>query len=508
MTHESSSKVVPATLFKSYEGAEKVSFFEHWLMAPKLLYFLLNLFVYACHSIIAIIITVKWKFPYYLYGYTTILMVSNFFGSMFWSSLAEKTGRYKTILVVSAVLYTIFAIALCVPITSKTIILILGKEYVKYNLEYCYIFFLMLGFNFFLAASFPLLDSLVMGMMAVNPRVSKEQFGNQRMFGSIGHLAGTLISFAVFDKRKVWGQILFQLAVTFTYLAAIILLIPDVKPLAHGHGHGGRQKAVEEGVDPKVPTLLESMPTSSTPVPPSAAHELAAEGTVGVRHPALTLLKDANFMFFMLFILTLGIARAVTTNFQKVLVMNDKSMGLTKIAMIDIPRTMSEVFVYWYAKRLHKLMGGYWILVLSQFAGVIRIVGYGLLDLNSSNTFGLSCVFEILKGFSSGMISSAAIPIASELAPAGCETTAQGIYSGVFTGISMAAGGVLGAVLLHMRHDPTVSGWKSLQAGHVQSLFITTAALCTVVTLLIMVKYIFFDRVMAFPGVRRRPSVH
>lgn len=491
---------------------EEETFSQKWLVMPKMLYFLLNIFVYAFHGLMPIFFLEEWKFKYWEYGYASSIIATNFFGAMLWSSLADKTGKYKTIIIVTSFMYTLAALSLLIPVFQKSSDVVWRYLYVYTGLGL---------FNFFLSASFPLLDAQILGMLAANPKVNKEQFGFQRMFGAFGHLAATMLSMGLYSiagkgitygiKNKSWAQIILQMIISFVFMMAVWLAVPDVKPVKGGH-HGApipsaKTEKVEnaDGAD--------------------ANEEVKFEEPIQPRSPVLTLMASPNFLFFMLFVAFSGIVRAVSTNFQKPIVYAIFHHNAFVTASIDIARVFSEVFVYATAKYLRAFMGVYWVLVFSQMTGIIRLAGYGLVNVNSWMAKPVAVCLELLKGFNSGLISSSAIIIASNLAPAGCESTAQGLYSGMYSGLSMAVGGIIsGAILQIMYRSPskpadydTLTGDakvaadkalmqkdKQMQTSNVQTMFIYVSIASTVITVLLCMKYVFIDRVMGIPGFPRR----
>lgn len=489
------------------------SFWVRWLVMPKVLYFMLNLYVYGFHSLLFLLFIKQWKFPYYLYGYATTITSMNFFGAMIWSSWADRTGRYKTIIISTSVLYTIVACLMLLfrapegeTLTPwKTVLVFVGFGF----------------FNFFLSAAFPLVDALILGMLSTYPKVNKEMFGNQRMFGAVGHFAATLCSLTIYKKDSTLQVFIFQLVVSILFITVVSLGVKDVKPLKGGHGHhGGGHGAADKGKEriaspspsplasgqqPHQVPVAQATTMAPTPAPPSAADELAAEGQAGQKHPVLALLTDPNFLFFMLFILCMGVVRSVSSTFQKLIALDLCHGDKLMTALIDFGRMLSEIFVYLTAKYMRNSMGIYWILIFSQVMGIVRIVGYAVVPMGHPWAYILAWVWELIKGFSSGMVSSSAIPIASRISPPGCESSAQGLFSGNYSGLSMAFGGAIGGGILHWYYYEGVS--DEVQSEHAQNMLLFVSAGTALVTLVMALKYIFVDRVMGLPGFPRRTSV-
>lgn len=494
---------------------ENESFMEYWLIMPKLLCFMLNVFVYALHGLITFFFIKSWGYTYYQYGYATSVLVTNFFGSMFWSSMADRTGKYKIIIITTSIVYTVIACSMTY-VDGSTIIRKVG------------IFCGFAVFNFFLSAVFPLVDAQILGSLAKNPKLSKDQFNNQRMWGAVGHFFATLLSFFLYKKNEPSSAVWFQIVVTIIFVALVWFGVEDVAPVKHGHhgdASGEKNKKIESSDNDKeeihqVP-VTDAPEVPLTPAPFSANEELTAEGTQGQKHPVVVLLTNPSFMFFMIFVLSCGVIRSITSSFQKLLAdaavkhrpkflidsfnylfSNEDTAKQVSIAMIDFGRMLSEIAVYLFAKPLKYYCGVYWIIVASQVVGIVRVFGYAGLDTNKTSAFYYAVLLELLKGFSSGLVSSSAIPIASRIAPAGCETTAQGLFSGNYSGLSMALGGLIGGGILHYLYEDDPG-----QLANTQDMYFYVASGSLVVTIILAFKFIFIDRVMGVPGYYRKNSL-
>ncbi|PJF17015.1 Permease of the major facilitator superfamily [Paramicrosporidium saccamoebae] len=461
---------------KGLVETKEESFVERWLIMPKIIYFMVNMFVYSFHGIMPHLFLKVWGFSQHLYSYATMIMATNFFGSMIWTSLADRTGRYKAIIIVTSAIYTALSIVMIMYDAPKE----------PTTFDYVKVFVGFGIWNIFLSASFPLVDAQVISKLSKNPKLSKDQLGNQRTFGAVGRFIATLASFLVLGSKT--GLIAF-IVISFTGLALSVAFgIEDSKIVKKKPHHGDIKE--KEGV------------------------------VVEARNPVVTLMTNPSFLFFMLFVAGMGTVRSVTSSFQKV-IMADLStidpknpswlarLGFSsgfeknfKTAIVDFGRMVSEIFVYLIAKDLKNLFGVYWILVLSQLFGILRLFGYGLLNKDSSSAYYLTWGLELIKGFGSGLINSSAIPIASSIAPPGCENTAQGLYSGNYAGLSNAISGAFSGAILHYKF--IMNGGMTNQ--DVQSMFCWVSLATFLVTVGMACKFIFVDRVMGIPGFPRRAS--
>lgn len=509
------------------------SFMDKWLVVPKILYFVLQLYVYFAHAIQSLVMLDEWGMDLSETSIVNSMMIVNFFGAMLWSYLADKTGRYKAVISGSCVLYTLFLVLLQLPGFER------GTSF-----RYYYLMFVFAGLQFFLASAFPLVDALILGILSSKPNVNKSQFGFQRLFGAPGHYLATVVSLLLTNSRnntplpedvksmaagaakdaavKAFkasvkaahiatlnaveykgfvsslissyhycdkGFLAASMVCSVIFIISIFAFVPDVKPVKGGH-HG-------------------------------ASHKDGGKAVEAPKNPILTLLLSPTFMFFMLFVLFSGIIRAVTTTYQKPIVLDIVHGDKSKLAGVDFYRTVSEVFVYATSKYIVSYLGVYWVLVLSQVTGILRVFWYGVIDRKASSAYWMAVGCELLKGFSSGLISTSAIPIAGDLAPAGCEGSAQGLYSGNYAGLSNFLGNYLSPFVtraFQMRDPeyeaPVIENGKKIltpkymeiQFKAVQNMFITVSVATFAITLLLMAKFIFVDRVMGIPGFPRRRS--
>lgn len=520
------------------------AFNSKWMVTHKLLYVTINMYIYNFHTILPLIFTQKagWKLEWNWYGLITTVLVGNFVGGKFWGEMADRTGKHKKIIIGTAFAYSFLGFLVCFPEY------IVGSKDSTFYFRMAYAYVLFFAFNFILSAAFPLTDRLVLGMLAANPNATKDSHGFQRLWGAAGHLfigLGSIAALGIFAKNPKnseeqniknefykWVSICFiQVFCTIVYSLAVWFFIPDhIKASKGGHGHG-------HGASSSSKKVVSSDKDFEKKEGESGDDENDDSQVVSdTRTPTMVLMSNPGFVMFMAFIMCSGVVRCITTNYQKLIVINSvpskgHSHGLWVAAMTEIPRALSEVSAYILSPLFKRVLGVYWVLMFSQIAGIVRLFGYGILKRNMEWTSWFSYSLELLKGFSSGLISCSAIPIANEMAPAGCETTAQTMYSGMYSGLSFGVGGLICFVGLSIFQ---YYGWgkdkaealrfefdgsklspeeidlkiKSMAAVfNAQTLFIGSAFICSFVTIALMAKFIFVDHVMGIPGYPARRSL-
>lgn len=491
------------------------------LIMPKMLYFGLNLVVYAVHTYSAKFFSTEWNLRIYQFGYVAAFSGASFFGAMFWSAIADKINRPKLLINLCTVLYCVFTCLMLVPLFDKKEQPWLSGAY----LASCF----GLG-QFALSGCFPLLDAVVMAMLAKDPRNGKEIFGRQRLWGSIAHSVATGLSdlsikiagflaagrflehaeeksgiFAAAAQRGPFGMlgictVLFMLAVT-----AGVPNNLEVDLKKRGHGHHAPPPTGSQGQQGQ----------SSGTATGAAVEESHEDQAASQQSPLIRLIMMPSFVFFLLFAVVAGYVRSIMTYFQPYFITEVLGQKNTVMTIAGIFRAITEVAVFFMGKQFMAWMGPHWMLIASQIAGIVRIIGYYFLpipapkdpkaptrDINTGKklfvekqpmpTWSMAALFalELLKGVNTGFVVSAAIQLAFSIAPPGCGNTAQGLFSGVYTGLASVVGGAFGGLLIYLskpENDP--EGDFGLA-----KMFMVSAVITTITTGLFVLKYGFVDK--------------
>lgn len=489
------------------------SIIHRWLILPKLLYFTLNMLVYSLHAFATKFYIKEWNFKAEWVGYMNALQFFNFFGSIFWSSLADKTGKHRTITVLGAFMFC----------TLNTLLLIHYFDEERWTGRFWAICLNTLGM-FFLSGLFPMVDAQVISLLSRDGAFSKDIFGKQRMWGSVAHTAATAVSHVLrIVFRSSLGMFIGMNLSGIAFIVVVLLAVPgDLKIEKGKHHHHGDDKKKQEAPSPAPsPTLsVESgvsttSTTSSTGASdPAAAAEkiqvaMAATPTPAVplqvtdhdrvSNPVMALIKKPAFLFFMTFVLVAGYVRSIMTIYQKYFVADVLGMNDESSVYLDVFRLMSEMATFFFSKHIIQALGVYWVLIISQVCGLLRMLVYGLYKHLPENEIVKEVIIysaELLKGLNTGLIVSAAIKLVTEMAPRGTENTAQGLFSGTYAGLSMAVAGIGGGLLLQFFPTGEETDTKIIDQVRFQGMFLVSTVVCFIVILLFFFKYAFIDRVM------------
>lgn len=429
---------------------------DSWLIMPKLLYFWMNMAIYTASSFIAKYFNKEWNLEEYQIALMMSLQIVMFFGAIFWTGLADRVRRPKIIVMTSILGYAGFFVCLGLPFFTQ----LTGVTKVIASS-------IMMAFTWIFGSCFyPVIDSTILIMLSRDPNFTKDHFSSQRMWGAPAHILGILGAGYAYTHYGTTG---YQTAIfSSTFVFAIIALIT-------------------------LPSTIETAPPKADKKQSNDVETGDAEVVRPKGNPTWILLSNSSFFFFLLFGLSGGIIRSCLSSFQTHHMEANYKKTSLDAALTSIPRIASEMLVHSFAKRLCDYFGNYWLLMLSQIAGLFRVFGYTFAPAAREGFWSyFPFVLEVTKGLNSGLLTASYVRIASDIAPPGCESTAQGLFSGTYTGLSMFVGGLLAAFLLYTSGNDLkfMFGW----IGCISFLF----------TVLFFFKFVFFDRLMAFPGVPLR----
>ena len=470
-SHASASNpaIVTSNEFNGRPKSAFANFIEEWLVVPKMLYFGLNVVIYSTHAFLFQFVEAEWEIKKHEYALTNFVQFTNIAGAFVFSRLADRTGKYRLIVAGCVAAYTsCMCLLLWCPASLKTE----ANNY--YKLAY-YLAINAVCF-FFTAGTFPLLDSMVMSKLSSNPKLSKEMFGRQRLWGTIGHcVIGVIVHELYTLSGKDYKVMFYTLIVsTICFIATVFAGIPgDLKVEAHSHGHhapaAGNKDTAKEGAAP-------------------------AASPSGPRPSTLSLLTSPSFSFFLGTVLVAGLIRAIITTYQSPFITNELYYDKSVVSSSIFIRVFPEAALYFFSKEIIQWVGIYWVLIIGHTAGVIRMFGYTLVTAGPTLPKGadrpkpawFSFVFilalECLKGVNSSLVISSAARIASDMAPKGLASTAQGLVAGVWQGLSMTLG--------------SLAGYFLVESMQIKGTFQLSSIIGAVCICLIVVKFALVDRVI------------
>jgi len=423
---------------------------ERWLVMPKLLYFSLNMTVYSTYYFTSNYFEAVWSIPIHSYGFISGLTTIGFLGSIFWTMLADRTGRHKTILLLSSLGFA-------------GSFLLLRLECFK-DMMWQKLLFVstMYGFaNFFSSALYPILDNRIFAVLIQNPNFTTKLYGQQRLWGSIGQAVISMIN-AKGITTVLKYDIMF---INVTWTTALFLLFVWIG-IPSALSQAGKKEItplVRKRSDEDIGKKEDVVPHDSTIASPSAS--IKSERQASVFRPVRILLSNPQFWFFIALVLVAGYVRSILGHFLVYYFDRNVRQSPTIYTLAMQMRLVSEILLFFMGRPLLNKFGAFWMMMIGLLSGTLRVAGYAIIPATikwSYAAFGL----EFLKGINNACIITAGVRIAHGLAPHGCEATAQGFFSGIQSNLANAIAGFVGGIILK---------WYEADSLALQKLFMHTS---------------------------------
>jgi PPP family 3-phenylpropionic acid transporter len=157
---------------------------------------------------------------------------------------------------------------------------------------------------------------------------------------------------------------------------------------------------------------------------------------------ARTLLSNPRWLPFLIVAFVGGAGLAAFNNYffpyMKELGANESTMGLALTV-----GTLSEIPILFFGNRLIKRLKPYGLLMLSMVVTGLRMLLFAVCRTPSA-----VLSIQLLNGLSFAAFWVAGVSYAGKIAPAGMNTTAQGLFGATVMGFGMAVGGLTGGPLL------------------------------------------------------------
>lgn len=382
------------------------------LFLPKSMFLLLNIILYTTYTYQLDYIIDKWRLDISYFGFITCIPAFSFFSAIAWSTLAQRSGWYKGIILFVGCTYSLLFSSLY----FLQPVLIDHSESVRF-----YVLLLIYGSMSLLASSFfPLVDHTIYSKLAKDTRFSPESFGRLRLWGTIGQgLAGFVSGQCI----KLFGyESIFALSACASLLFVLAVLVGI---------------SSEDGVseEKKVEKKSESLANSCV---------------------AFRTLFGVEFVLFLFVVLTASYARATVGNYLMHYLSVYLDIQSQWSSVLLLIRTVPEILCFFLTKNLLLSIGVYNLLLLAQLAGLIRVATYTWLPRNLSWT---PFVIESLRGVNNAFLHSAGVRLAYELVSPEARAIAQGFFHGIVGNLATGLTGIIGSWIASSAktQNPTIS---------------------------------------------------
>lgn len=168
------------------------------------------------------------------------------------------------------------------------------------------------------------------------------------------------------------------------------------------------------------------------------------------------LLQDQRWYLFLLVVFVAGFGDALIRNYWFLYLQDLHTSSLLMGLSLTIGM-ISELVVLFYSGRLLQRFGIQRLLILSVAVQAARLLGWSFI-----NEPYAALSLQLLNGLTFGILWLASVAYAKEIAPAGLETTAQGLLSGIYFGFSSMVGALAGGLL----YEP-IGTWGIYRGGAV-----------------------------------------
>jgi predicted MFS family arabinose efflux permease len=359
------------------------------------------------------------KYSSHVFIQASLNAATIFLGAIVWTFISDKIQKPKILLILTltCACFSFYSFIWVKTITQWYIVTIM--------------------YSFFAAAFSPILDSSTLTILMSHPNGSKELYGRQKLWAPIAYAvssatAGALASNFSFSSLGFWS--------ISAHVFAILIIIPAFP---------NNVPQMKKNLDTQKILKKEEVAKSSNTF---EIVELEDKSTVGCLKKFLL---NPGFLFFLLTIMLVGMSRSIMTNYLSDYLITRKIASAETIGHSAWVSSVMEVLVFVFAKTFLHYLGPYMMLVLAQFFMLIRVFSYLVLPRDITYQYFIH-VIEVCKGLNAAMVHITGVQLASVFAPLGYEQTAQGLYSGVYNGLSAVFGASIGGAIMNHHSAKTM----------------------------------------------------
>ncbi|ELA41782.1 uncharacterized protein VICG_01134 [Vittaforma corneae ATCC 50505] len=407
---------------------------SRFLLAPKLIYLVVNLQFYGFHQLRFAFAKDKFGVSEENYGkFTGYTQFLTFFSNILIGNFSDRTKKYKPILISLIIISTVVFLHFYINALMSL-----------HSLVFWVFILLYLMFN---NPKAPLLDKIMIEYLECFSEVGSKIYGKQRLWGTIAlSLATYLCEWCTADGDGAFDfDYLIHYNVIITILAALCVTL---------FVRTGTNSVQANGNDNKNVVLEQENTHNKHKETQNSFSKYAA---------FMELFRNKEFMFFILIIFSNAVTRSALTIYLSMF-----HKDILKIKPYDLPehwpagiKSLVNVFnskpigtlttfgivfemaVMFVADKILDRLGYFWPLILAQVVSMVRFLAYYLISSSNEHVYGLSCLFELLRGVYFGMIHISSVHIAPKLAPPHLKATSQMMYQGTFAAMGSLVSGYL-----------------------------------------------------------------
>lgn len=440
--------------------------YKKYLFAPKLLYLSINLQHYTLHKFRPLFARDMFNISKSELGKGLgILLFITFFTNIFIATMSDKFGRPRAFLIglllVSCMFFQLFYL----------------DGYIRFV---PFMFWINLLAYLIANTTIPaLLDKVVLEYLSRIQNVGSGTYGKQRSWGSVGYILCIFVVEGFLksqnsDKKYDFTNLKYYSVVTTMVSIVFVMLFVD--------DFGNKSNSSRQDI------------------------------LVGCKE----LIRNKEYLFFILIIFLNGLTRAGMTMYLSVYVrdiLNVRPYDLPSgwpiwlktfvklfndlpFSTISVFEVFLEITILFYSQSITQAIGLFWPLLIAQIAQFSRFVFYLLLPRENPHVFMFCCLFELLKGINFGLTHGSGVQLAARMCPPHTKATSQMIYQGMFTAVSSATAGVLFGSLFREEEMSGSNATMDQKAKSFRMFFIYNAFIAGVTVLLFLYKYGIRDKIL------------
>ena len=369
------------------------------MLRPKLLYFL---YYAATASLLPFLVLYYAQLGFsgrQIGVLSALLPVMTLLGVPLWSAAADASGRYRTVILLSAQAALVLTLLSAWATTYLRLLAVVG------------------GLSLCVAPLMPLTDTAVLAVLGHQ----RHRYGKLRLWGAVGWGVGAPVTGWLVERSE--ARAAFWLAATlFGFFWAVSYTLPRLEPSQPAPRVRRNLSTGFYGVQCRIQTIVQT----------------AVQATV---QATVRQLLTPAWLGFLLIGFAGGLGLAVSSSFLY-LYLTDLGLRASLIGLALTVATLSELPVFFFSGWLLRRYPAEVLLEVALAVFAVRLLFYGVLTAPWS-----LLALGLLHGPSFSLLWASGVAYADLHAPAGLRATAQGLFNAALLGWGGVAGALVGGAL-------------------------------------------------------------
>ncbi|KAI7884486.1 major facilitator superfamily domain-containing protein [Mucor mucedo] len=409
-----------------------------------------------------------------------------------WATIADKTKTHRYIM---CIVHTLATVAIVSVMGISVVVQSIEEESERSKLTITLVTITSICFAFFGVPVGPLVDGGVLKILGRN----KDQYGRQRMFGSISFgVASSLVGFITdwTDDMNAIFYIYACSAICFILVAGNTqfkseriedIFIPQSQnvsfpassssssatattttakiPRTSTQRYEGKMKQFqvdpyeEVGIDLDSPQIRQNeiqrliqFATESSIIeavnlsnPPSHRRR-SVRLTLDEPATIIELLKKPEVSLFYLTMMLMGASLNMVISFLFIYLKQDLGASSSQVGLTGLIGSSTELVFFFYSRDLIRLFGIKSLVILGHVLTIIRVFAYTILPRSPTGA-SIALGLHLLNGIAFSALWGAGVVQADELSPPSLQATSQGLLAAMYAGVGAGLGSLVGGVI-------------------------------------------------------------